>query len=134
MAKIRHIALTTDNPRQVAECYKSAFDLEEIRESENGEVFLADGYINLARMTCKTERDADDGPIVTNCKGVEHRVCQLDSLDDPTQTQEAVNGKALNSREGLASMPGDAPRNYEMKWSGPNDVVIDVSHTGWATS
>ena len=48
MAKIRHIALTTDNPRQVAEFYKSAFDLEEIRESDNGAVFLSDGYINLA--------------------------------------------------------------------------------------
>jgi len=134
MAKIRHIALTTDNPRQVAEFYKSAFDMEEIRESENGAVFLSDGYINLAILNCKTEKDADLGPNGLNYNGIHHIGFQVDDLDEACRKLEAVNGKALNSREGLASMPGDAPRNYEMKWSGPNDVVIDVSHTGWETS
>jgi catechol-2,3-dioxygenase len=42
MAKIRHIALTTKNPSQVAEFYKQAFDMQEIRRSENGAVFLSD--------------------------------------------------------------------------------------------
>jgi hypothetical protein len=23
------------------------------------------------------------------------------------------------------------PRNFEMKWAGPDGVVLDVSHTGW---
>ena len=22
-------------------------------------------------------------------------------------------------------------RNFEMKWAGPDGVVIDISHTGW---
>jgi hypothetical protein len=28
--------------------------------------------------------------------------------------------------------PG-AHRNFEMKWAGPDGVVIDISHTGWDT-
>jgi hypothetical protein len=24
-------------------------------------------------------------------------------------------------------------RNFEMKWAGPDGVVIDISHTGWQT-
>ena len=45
MAKIKHIALTTENPGGVAEFYKKAFDMEEIRRSNSGAVFLRDGYI-----------------------------------------------------------------------------------------
>ena len=43
MAKIRHIALTTANPSEVAEFYKKAFEMEEVRRSDNGAVFLSDG-------------------------------------------------------------------------------------------
>ena len=46
MAKIRHIALTTENPEKVAAFYKEAFEMEEVRRSDNGAVFLSDGYIN----------------------------------------------------------------------------------------
>ena len=134
MAKIPHIALTTDNPRQVAEFYKSAFDLGEIRGSENGAVFLSDRYIDLAILNWKTEKDADVGPNGPNYNGIHHIGFQVEDLDEACQKLESVNGMALNSREGLESIPANSPRNFEMKWSGPNDVVIDVSHTGWATS
>ena len=53
MAKIKHIALTTENPGDVAEFYKNAFDMEKIRRSYNGAVFLSDGYINLAILNWK---------------------------------------------------------------------------------
>ena len=59
MTKIKHIALTTENPGEVAEFYKNAFDMEEIRRSDNSAVFLSDGYIKLAILNWKTEKDAD---------------------------------------------------------------------------
>jgi hypothetical protein len=34
----------------------------------------------------------------------------------------------------MDTMAPGSPRNFEMKWSGPDDVVIDISHTGWLTS
>ena len=40
MARIRHIALTTKEPAKVAEFYKEAFGLKELRRSPNGAVFL----------------------------------------------------------------------------------------------
>ena len=48
MARIRHIALTTENPSKTAAFYKEAFGLKEVRRSPNGAVFLTDGHINLA--------------------------------------------------------------------------------------
>ncbi|MFQ6029585.1 MAG: VOC family protein [Dehalococcoidia bacterium] len=134
MAKIRHIALTTANPSAVAEFYKEAFDMQEIRRSENGAVFLSDGYINLAILNHKTEKDADVGPNGPNYNGIHHIGFQVDTLEEAAEKLEKVNGKALNQREGLAEMAANAPRNFEMKWSGPDEVVIDVSHTGWAIS
>ena len=135
MAKIRHIALTTKNPAQAAEFYKQAFDLKEIRRSENGAVFLSDGYINLAILNWKTEKDADVGPNGPNYNGIHHIGFQVDDLDEACQKMEQARGKQLTSREGLdTSMGPTGPRNFEMKWAGPDDVVLDISHTGWATS
>jgi len=49
MARIRHIALTTEDPSQTAEFYKQAFGLKELRRSSNGAVFLTDGYPRESR-------------------------------------------------------------------------------------
>ena len=137
MAKIRHIALTTGDPDKAAAFYKEAFDMEEIRRSENGAVFLTDGYINLAILNYKTAAtDADVGPNGDNYDGIHHFGFQVDDLDEACEKLEKAKGTAITSREGLdtaMTAPG-APRNFEMKWSGPDDVVVDISHTGWQTS
>ena len=137
MAKIRHIALTTGDPDKAAAFYKEAFDMEEIRRSENGAVFLTDGYINLAILNYKTAAtDADVGPNGDNYDGIHHFGFQVDDLDEACEKLEKAKGTAITTREGAdAAMaaPG-APRNFEMKWSGPDDVVVDISHTGWQTS
>ena len=134
MAKIRHIAMTTKNPSEVAEFYKKAFDLEEIRRSDNGAVFLSDGYINLAILNWKTEKDADVGVNGSNFSGIHHIGFMVDDLDDACGKLEAVDGEQLTSRDGLETMSPTGPRNFEMKWAGPDGVVLDISHTGWAIS
>jgi catechol 2,3-dioxygenase-like lactoylglutathione lyase family enzyme len=134
MAKIRHIALTTGDPSGVADFYKEAFGLEEIRRSDNGAVFLSDGYINLAILNWKTNNDADVGANGPNFSGIHHIGFMVDDLDEACEKLEGVDGEALNSREGLDAMSPAGPRNFEMKWAGPDGVVIDISHTGWAIS
>ena len=69
MARIKHIALTTQNPAKVATFYKDALGLKEIRRSPSGAVFLTDGYINLAILNWKTEKDADVGANGPNYAG-----------------------------------------------------------------
>jgi catechol 2,3-dioxygenase-like lactoylglutathione lyase family enzyme len=136
MAKIRHIALTTENPSEVAEFYKEAFDMQEIRRSEAGAVFLTDGYINLAILNWKTEKDADVGPNGANYNGIHHIGFQVDDLDNAAEKLDKVDGLRLNQRHDDATLAQNAaaPRNFEMKWAGPDGVVIDVSKSGWATS
>jgi catechol 2,3-dioxygenase-like lactoylglutathione lyase family enzyme len=132
MARIKHIALTTQNPEKVAAFYKEAFDMKEIRRSPNGAVFLSDGYINLAILNFKTEKDADVGAHGANFSGIHHFGFEVENLDEACQKLENAQGQSLTQKDGLDTMmaPG-SHRNFEMKWAGPDGVVLDVSHTGW---
>jgi catechol 2,3-dioxygenase-like lactoylglutathione lyase family enzyme len=133
MARIKHIALTTQNPEKVAAFYKEAFGLQEVRRSSNGAVFLTDGYINLAILNWKTEKDADVGANGPNFSGIHHFGFQVESLDEACERLEGVQAQQLTTRDGLDSMmAAGGHRNFEMKWAGPDGVVLDISHTGWA--
>ena len=132
MARIKHIALTTQNPEKVAAFYKAAFGLEEIRRSPSGAVFLTDGYINLAILNWKTDEDADVGANGANYSGIHHIGFEVEDLNDACANLEKVQGQRLSQKEGLDRAMGPrGPRNFEMKWAGPDGVVMDISHTGW---
>lgn len=132
MARIKHIALTTKDPEKVAAFYKEAFDLKEIRRSKNGAVFLTDGYINVAILNFKTEKDADVGDHGPNFGGIHHFGFQVESLDEACEKLEGVHARRLTQKDGIdTAMASAGHLNFEMKWAGPDGVVIDVSHTGW---
>ncbi|HJZ17975.1 MAG TPA: hypothetical protein VJ251_21455, partial [Stellaceae bacterium] len=57
-----------------------------------------------------------------------------EDLDESAAKLERARGKRLEEKEGLdMEMAAGGHRNFEMKWAGPDDVVIDISHTGWET-
>jgi len=132
MPRIKHIALTTKEPGKVAVFYKEVFGMREIRRSSTGAVFLTDGHINLAILNWKTEKDADVGANGPNYSGIHHIGFQVEDLAEACGKLEGVEGKSLTQKEGLETRiaPG-SHRNFEMKWAGPDGVVIDISHTGW---
>ena len=134
MPRIKHIALTTKDPGKTAAFYKEAFGLQEIRRSPNGAVFLTDGYINVAILNFKTEKDADVGAHGPNFSGIHHFGIEVEDLDEASQRLEHAQGKRLTEKDGLdIEMAAGSHRNFEMKWAGPDGVVIDISHTGWDT-
>jgi catechol 2,3-dioxygenase-like lactoylglutathione lyase family enzyme len=134
MPRIKHIALTTKDPSATAAFYKEAFGLQEIRRSPNGAVFLTDGYINVAVLNFKTEKDADVGAHGPNFSGIHHFGIEVEDLDEASQRLEHAHGRQLTAKDGLdMEMAPGAHRNFEMKWAGPDGVVIDISHTGWDT-
>src|SRR5437867_4879525 len=121
MARIKHIALTTRNPDQVAAFYKEGLGLKEIRRSPSGAVFLTDGAINLAILNWKTEKDADVGANGPNYSGIHHFGVEVDDLTEASERLEGVEGKRLTQKAGInAPLPAGGHRNFEMKWSGPD--------------
>jgi lactoylglutathione lyase len=135
MPRIRHIALTTKDPAEAAAFYKQAFGMRELRRDPRGAVFLTDGYINLAVLNWKTEKDADVGANGPNYSGIHHIGFEVEDLDEASQKLEQAEGKQLTAKDGLdTEMTAGSRRNFEMKWAGPDGVVIDISHTGWETA
>ena len=106
--------------------------MKEVRRSKSGAVFLTDGYINLAILNYKTEKDADVGVNGPNYNGIHHFGFEVDNLDEACEKLDAAQGTRLTQKDGLdVAMAPDQHRNFEMKWAGPDGVVIDISHTGW---
>ncbi len=57
---------------------------------------------------------------------------RLKILDAAADKLEQAAGEQLTSKDGLdMEMAAGSHRNFEMKWAGPDGVVIDISHTGW---
>jgi len=118
MVKIRHIAISTENPEETAAWYRDVFGLEEVGRSPAG-VYLSDGEINFA-------------------------VLRIRSKDDPTQIERGVSHFGFMVEDpqeifrkleahGATRLPDVAIGNqyFEVKWQGPDGVTIDVSEHGW---
>src|SRR5438132_13319745 len=64
--------------------------------------------------------------------GVHHFGFEVDDLDQACQKLETAHGQRLTAKDHVdATMAAGGHANVETKWSGPDGVVIDISHTGW---
>ena len=98
MARIRHIALTTENPAKTAAFYKEAFGLKEVRRSPNGAVFLTDGHINLAVLNLKDNRSADVGAHGENFTGIHHFGFEVEELDGAVPDSKSPTPRSSPAR------------------------------------
>ena len=60
MAKIKHIAIFSENPAKLAEFYKDVFGMKIPGESQ-GDVWVTDGYMDVALISRKSERAPKPG-------------------------------------------------------------------------
>jgi 4-hydroxyphenylpyruvate dioxygenase-like putative hemolysin len=82
MARIKHIAITAEDPFVTAELFKKGFGLQELSRGDSDlarEVYLTDGYINIAivcwKRTKETPNPYPDG------YGLDHFGFQVDDLE-----------------------------------------------------
>jgi catechol 2,3-dioxygenase-like lactoylglutathione lyase family enzyme len=124
MARIKHIALSTDDPVQTAEFYKSVFGLTELRRrpSDTGAegVWLTDGYIYFAVLKHGSEEAPDLGRGSSTVQGVHHIGFYVDDLEQTCETLEAAQA---------TQCPGSSTANR--KYQGPDGLMIDVRKRGW---
>jgi len=140
MARIKHIALVTDDPAKTAEFYKQHFGLTELyrRPSRTGErgVWLSDGYIYFAILKYGDADAPKLGPSQTSdLRGIHHIGFQVDDL--------AATAKALEQAH-VAPVPRDkldmsdptpmamiSEGAANLKYLGPDAVQFDVRQKGW---
>lgn len=122
MATIRHLAIRTENPEELAAFYKEAFGFKEIhRGSHPGHpggktVHLTDGYFELAIL----DNSAQQSP-----NGLYHFGIQVDDMDE---TVERI--QKLQPQKQIRKRPQGTPF-AELRVSDPDGNLIDLSAHGF---
>src|SRR5262245_56988681 len=92
MARIKQIAIRTNNVEKTAAFYQEAFGLERAGAGQSG-VYLTDGYLNIAILCMRSAVEGE-----TMKLGLDHIGFQVDDVDAAVAKIRALGGKALNER------------------------------------
>ncbi len=135
MARIKHIAIASQQPGKTAAFFKDVFDLEVVGKvgSDNASgYYLSDGNVNLAILNFHS--DVVAGHVGTDYSGIHHIGFEVDDAeatearlrDNDSLPMDDIN-KALHSNMGS----GHGGMNVETKFAGPEGLMIDISQSGW---
>jgi catechol 2,3-dioxygenase-like lactoylglutathione lyase family enzyme len=126
MARIKHIAIRTNDIEKTAAFYKEAFGLEQVGVGQSG-IYLTDGYLNIAILSMRAVVAGE-----TMKLGVDHVGFEVDDVNATVAKVRALGGKALDQRNEVQHSDPSKPQSYfEIKCVAPDDQVIDVSNAGW---
>ena len=133
MTKIRHIAITAEDPFVTAELFKQALGLDEIGRGDSDlarEVYLTDGYINLAIVCWKRTRE-NPNPYPEGY-GLDHFGVLVDDLDG-AEARVKIAGATPQPppRVDLSKLGGRIFFEKKLTLAG---VKFDLSSEGWATT
>jgi glyoxylase I family protein len=135
MPKIKHIALSTQDVEKTARFYIDVFGMKEVGKIDDlgaTGCFLTDGDINLAIL--KFKNDAAAGAERGRAwSGIHHIGFQVDNLEAIGDKLAAAGAPRRDDVNAALALSGgrQAHGNVEVKYSGPDHVMIDVSETGW---
>ena len=126
MAKLRHVALSVQNPEATADFYCKTFDMKVVGQTDSplaSGLYLSDGTMSLALLKYKDDKWAGmdkDVPCIN------HIGFWTDDLDRQAETVKANGGTFFNE------LPLEKDSlYYELKFKDPNGIIFDISHNGW---
>ena len=135
MAKIKHIALSTQDVDKTAKFYIDVFGMKEIARIDSPGArgyYLSDGDLNLAILNFKSDAVAgiERGK---EWSGIHHIGFQVESLEAIAERLAAAGSEPRHDvNEALGVGHGRRDHgNVEVKYNGPDGVMVDVSETGW---
>jgi catechol 2,3-dioxygenase-like lactoylglutathione lyase family enzyme len=135
MAKIKHIALSTQDVDKTAKFYIDVFGMKEIARIDSPGArgyYLSDGDLNLAILNFKNDAVAgvERGK---DWSGIHHIGFQVESLEAIAERLAAAGSVPRHDiNEALGVSYGrESHGNVEVKYVGPDGVTVDVSETGW---
>jgi methylmalonyl-CoA/ethylmalonyl-CoA epimerase len=124
--RIRHVALSVEDPWETAEFYKDALGLQEVSELDGPlaeGVFLTDGVVNLAILKFKTDEAAQGTG--KDYVGIHHIGFWV---DDVVEQGKIVRGTGA---EWIMGDPNN-PDGYEVKHLDLSGIIFDIAAHGWA--
>lgn len=135
MGKIKHIAMSTQDPEGTAKFYVDVFGMKQIGRIDAPAVrgfFLSDGDLNLAILTFKNDEAAGVERGKEWC-GIHHIGFQVESLEAIAERLAQAGSERrddVNDALGVGR-PSQRYANVEVKYTAPDGVMVDVSETGW---
>jgi catechol 2,3-dioxygenase-like lactoylglutathione lyase family enzyme len=135
MAKIKHIALSTPDPDTTAKFYMDVFGLKQVGKIESPNVsgcYLTDGDLNLAILRFKNDAvaGAERGKDFAGIHHIGFQVESLQAIAERLAAAGATRRDDVNEALGVGHT-GKRYANVEVKYGGPDGVMLDVSETGW---
>ena len=135
MPKIKHIALSTQDVDATARFYIDVFGMKEIAKIDAPGArgyYLSDGDLNLAILNFKNDAVAgvERGK---GWSGIHHIGFQVENLEAIAEKLAAAGSEPRHDvNEALGVGHGHRQtENVEVKYRGPDGIMIDVSETGW---
>ena len=134
MPKVKHIALATQDVDKTAKFYIEVFGMTEVGKIDDPGTrgcFLTDGEINLAILDFKNDVAAgvERGK---GYRGIHHIGFQVESLEAIAERLTQAGSRRREDVEQALGVGGrQAHGNVEVKYTGPDGIMLDVSETGW---
>ncbi|HXJ77759.1 MAG TPA: VOC family protein [Candidatus Methylomirabilis sp.] len=135
MPKIKHIALSTQDVDKTAKFYIDVFGMKEIARIDSPGArgyYLSDGDINLAILNFKNDQVAgvERGK---DWSGIHHIGFQVESLEAIAERLATAGSHRRDDVNQALGVGHDHHRyaNVEVKYGGPDGVMLDVSESGW---
>ena len=132
MGKIRHIAITAEDPFETAELFKKALGLQELSRGDSElarEVYLTDGYLNIAIVCWKRTKETPNP--YPNGYGLDHF-----GVEVPDMAKAEAQARAVGAVDqppppvDLSKLGGRIFFEKKLTLAG---VKFDLSEHGWPT-
>ena len=134
MPKIKHIALSTQDVDKTAKFYMDVFGMKQIGKIDSPGArgyYLSDGDLNLAILNFKNDAVAgvERGKAWSGIHHIGFQVESLEVIAERLASAGSERREDINEALGVGGHQRYA--NVEVKYGGPDGVVLDVSETGW---
>jgi catechol 2,3-dioxygenase-like lactoylglutathione lyase family enzyme len=130
MARIRHIAIATRDPKTTAQFYIEGLGLKEVGKVNSPTAegyYLSDGHVNLAILKFKYDDPATTEGML-RYTGLHHFGVEIENME---QSREQIEKAGAVHRPYPGTEEMAKRGNVEVKFTGPDGVTIDLSEHGW---
>ncbi len=133
MAKLKHIAIATQEPEATVRFYREVLDLQVVGRADSDDAegyYLSDGNISIAVLRFKNDAGPGDS-LRSEYTGIRHIGFQVaDASNADVKLKKANSHPLAESAAAVANGGGHGDRNVGLKYSGPDGVIIEVSQRG----
>lgn len=124
VARLRHVAISVPDAEKSAVFFEQAFGMKRVGRGQSG-IYVSDGTINVALLQF-ADGVPPGYPAGQPFYGLIHFGMWVDELDQAADAVTKAGGTYFMGRN-----DHNPNTYYEVKFTDPNGVFFDLTHSGW---